>query len=78
MTLTVIKKRNWKVLFNLHADLHVRLFDMVTRQHSVRFSAVVVSKVRLTISFPDKTNRVLYELCLTRSARIVSRVNIVS
>ena len=34
MTLTVTKKQNWKVLCNLYADLHVRFFDMMTRQHN--------------------------------------------
>ena len=53
------KKRKWKVLLcNLHADLHVRFLDIMTSWHSVRFSAVVIFKVGLAVSFPDETNRV--------------------
>ena len=59
MTLTVTKKRKWKVLLcNLHAGLHVSVLDLMTSWHSVRFSVVVVSKGRLAVSFPDKTNLV--------------------
>ena len=70
MTLTVTKKCKWKVLLcNLYVDFHVRVLDMMTGWHSVRFSGVVVSKVRLAVFFPDETKSCFYGVCLTKLER---------
>ena len=42
---------------------------MMTAWHSVRFSGVVVSKVRLAVSFPEETTSCFYGVCPTKLAR---------
>ena len=62
MTLTVTKRRKWKVLLcNLHVDLHVRVLNMVTSRHSVRSQALLFPNYGLRYLFQTKQNRVFTE-----------------